>query len=147
MTAEAAGIIADGAAMLAGRAVDSCPAGMTIPGWVRVNQLAHAGWADLACLADSPPGRDCSGWNGAIMFLAEELRITAGTPEGLRALQQEALIPLELDLLDGRTCAPRSPMELVDMIRTELARVRRRRVHLSAGASTGPRERRISTGT
>jgi hypothetical protein len=131
MQAEASGPIADAIAILAGRVFDGCPAGRTVPAWVRVNQLAHASWTDLASLAESLPPWSSSAWDGAIMFLAGELRINAGSPEGLRGLQRDGLIPLELDLLDGRPQAPTTPTELVTMIQAEIGRVRRHRSHMT----------------
>ena len=59
-----------------------------IPGWVRVNQLAHADWDNLAGLAEGTPRVRRSAWDGAVGFLAAELVSTARSPSGLSQLQK-----------------------------------------------------------
>jgi hypothetical protein len=146
MQADASGLIADAIATLAGRTFDGCPAGKATPAWVRVNQLTHASWTDLASLADSQPPWRSTAWDGAIMFLAGEVRINAGSPDGLRGLQRDGLIPLELDLLDGRTQAPKTPTELVTTIQAEIARVRRHHSHMTGPQRVRRGEARVVNG-
>jgi len=97
---------------------------------VRVNQLAHADWDNMAGLADGPDLGRRSAWDGAVGFLAAELVSAAGSPAGLAQLQSSALIPLELDMLAGGP-TPATPIELVHVVRDRIARARARRTHPS----------------
>ena len=128
---EADQLVGAAAAILNGRTVRRYVRGEEPPVWVRVNQLAHADWDDLAELTDQSRPTRRKAWDGAIGFLAAELLLASRDPGGLVQVQRSALIPLELDLLTGRP-ATMTPTELVQAVRTRLAWVQARRTHPSA---------------
>jgi hypothetical protein len=99
-----------------------------VPGWVRVNELAHADWDDLAGLADGTRVLRRSAWDGAVGFLAVEMVSAAGSPSVLAQLLSSALVPLELDMLAGGP-TPGTPIVLVQIVRDRMARARDRRTH------------------
>src|SRR5215471_13603989 len=69
-----------------------------VPAWVYVNQLAHAGRADLEQLADHGWSEYRHKWNDACAYLANEL-LARADEQGSLAEVQRSLVPLELDLL------------------------------------------------
>ena len=115
----AAQVLAEATAILEG--CDRDPSNVAPPGWVRLNQLAHASWGDLERLAgrqtfDAP-------WAGAVSYLASEIRTQAGSAGRLLALQRHCLIPLELDVLGGRAISPKTPLRLISLVRAEVDRL------------------------
>jgi len=109
------GVVAEASALLEGGLADSILAGWPRPSWVWINQLAHGSWEDLRDLSQKRH-RWLRLWEGASTFLSAEMIACTGTPERLLALQRSALIPLELDVLDGRVEPPSSPLKLISMV-------------------------------
>jgi hypothetical protein len=106
------GVAEEAEAYLAGRYVDHLVAdGQPVPPWAVLNRLAHADHDQLTRLvAGEEAGRPAAprrqtAWAEAERFLAAHLLATGGaTPEGLARLQRDALVPLELALIQrGRT--------------------------------------------
>jgi len=116
-------VVAEATALVEGTVADSVQFGWPPPPWAWINKLAHADWADI-CDLSIKRHRLVRVWEGAISFLAADMRALAGTPEGLVELQRGALIPLELRVLAGRVQPPESPLELVAMVRAEMDRFR-----------------------
>jgi hypothetical protein len=86
------------AAFLAGRLVDHYAAvARAIPPWAVLNRLAHAERPELARLLT---GRAPVAWAGPERQIAAHLLTRALTPEALRALQRDVLVPLELALIE-----------------------------------------------
>lgn len=127
-------VVAGAAAVIGGRIVDARPVPPKDP-WCWVNTLSHGSCPALQELAARRVNAPANGWEAAAVFLASELGAACGSPGGLLDLQRAVLIPLELDLLDGRTTAPQTPGELVSIVRRELARARRNQ---PATAGDGP---------
>jgi hypothetical protein len=97
-------------AYLRGRLVDYLTGrGREIPAWAVLNRLAHADHDELVRLvggvAGSPtPVTRRLPWAEAERFLAARLLADDGrTAEGLRRIQAETLVPLELSLVDRTT--------------------------------------------
>jgi hypothetical protein len=82
---------------------------------VYVNQLAHAERAELERLADHGWSQYRHKWNDACAYLAGEL-LARADEQGSLAEVQRALIPLELDLLDGAYPSSVSPTMLVGWV-------------------------------
>jgi hypothetical protein len=145
MRDEIRALMAEAEAILAGRPSEGSPSeGSSSEGtasaepaagraWVSI--LAHADWVALTELENRFPLDGGSLWDDALVYLASELLAVAGTPERLFEVQRAALIPLELDLLAGTCQVPATALALVILVRPELARIRSRRAHPSAGRS------------
>lgn len=118
-------LVDEAAAVLEGRVSQTSLYGGAVPRWARLNQLAHGTWQDLGQFAAEPQGPGAP-WDGAVSFLAGEIRAHTGSPEVLLDFQRQALIPLELEILAGRASPADSPIELVSTVRAELARFCRR---------------------
>jgi hypothetical protein len=123
----AAYVLDQAAAILEGRVRDR--GSQTAEGWIRINQLAHVSWDDVQLLAKTR--MLCSPWEGAVSYLATEICAQADSAEGLLLLQRNGLVPLELDVLAGRTVLPETPLELISAVRAEVDRSRRFAGHLS----------------
>ena len=81
--------------------------GLTLSGWMWLNEIAH-GSPDTLASAASRGGRP--GWDGTTAVLARALAAaTASTEVG--SIQRTVLIPLELELI-GRTVTLRHLLEL-----------------------------------
>ena len=93
------------------------------PGWVWVNQLAHADFERLVGIANRVDLRWCSRWDDACAYLAAELLARGHGPRRVAALQR-VLIRIELDLLDGAISPIETPGELVELIYPALANSR-----------------------
>lgn len=94
-------------AFVQGRYVDWLAGdGQAIPAWAVLNRLAHSDPPDLVRLIadeDDPatvPPRRRHAWADDERFLAAHLLVAGGTPDGVRSLQQGALVPVELSLVD-----------------------------------------------
>jgi len=124
-------VVADAVATVTGRHLTGRWPTDPAPGWTWLNTLAHAETAHLSALADDLAAAQRSGWDGAMMFLANEVVSMAADSEELIALQRRVLIPLELDVLGGAVPAPASPAALVALVRARLDGARRRPDHLT----------------
>jgi hypothetical protein len=91
-----------------------------VPPWAYVNQLAHGERADLVRLADHGWSQYHRKWDDACAYLAGELLARADEGHSLTEAQR-ALIPLELDLLDGAYPCSVSPAMLVGWVSHALA--------------------------
>jgi hypothetical protein len=91
-----------------------------VPAWAYVNQLAHAERAELVRLADHGWSQYRHKWDDAGAFLANELLARANAQQSLADIQR-ALIPLELDILDGACPPAPTPAMLVGWVCHTLA--------------------------
>jgi hypothetical protein len=123
----AAQMLNQATAILEGRVRDL--SGQTAEGWIRINQLAHVSWDEAHRLAETRTLG--SPWEGAISYLASEICAQTDSAASLLVLQRNGLIPLELNVLAGRTAPPVTPLELISMVRAEVDRSRRFAGHLS----------------
>lgn len=96
-------------------------AGRPVPSWAWLNPLAHgtreevASWAGGARHRDAPPE-----WSQAITFLAGTVLEVAGDdPAELSCLQQQILVPLELQLA-AKWFEPMTPSRLVKLVAADL---------------------------
>jgi len=95
--------------------------GRRVPLLVQLGVLAHADLERLCGL-----GRYCRRgsvrrtWGSDMARLAGDLAASTGTPEALRGLQRELLIPLELEVLGGRHLLS-DREDLIRLVRSYLA--------------------------
>jgi len=92
---QTARLLAEATAIVEGTVADSVLSGWPPPPSAWVNKLAHADWAEI-CDLSMKRHRLVRVWEGAISFLAADMRAIASTPHGLLDLQRNALIRLEL---------------------------------------------------
>jgi hypothetical protein len=118
---EAAEILAEAEATRTGRLLERHGWQEDVPGWIVVNALAHRDWDGLAGLADGGGADPERARDAVVAFLASETLSTAGSPEGLDALQHAYLVPLELQLLGSSAPAPLPPIAVVTAVRARLA--------------------------
>ena len=107
-------------AYLAGRYVDHLTAqGRPVPVWSVLNRLAHADHPELVRVVEGNPGDRISKthpWAVAERFIAARLVATRGaTPEGLDAVQQMVLVPLELSLVERARHDKLTPDAILEM--------------------------------
>lgn len=107
-------------AYLAGRYVDHLTAqGHPVPVWSVLNRLAHADHAALVGLVEGNPGDGAHSphpWAVPERFIAARLIATRGaTPEGLDAVQQAVLVPLELSLIGRARHDKLTPDAILDL--------------------------------
>lgn len=117
-------VVAEATATVQGNITDLDDDGWPAQPWAWINKLAHATWSELGDLAEARPRR-ARGWDGATAYLASEIRAYASTPEDLLHLQRSGLIPLELELLDGRIVPPHRPADLVTLVHTQIGKTHR----------------------
>jgi hypothetical protein len=103
-------------ALLAGRVVDYYTAiRQEIPPWAALNRLAHADRTELFDLvARRVPAGVARPWSAAELLIAARLLVQARTPDDLRRVQQGALVPLELLLVDRWRPERLGPDEVLD---------------------------------
>lgn len=102
------GLADEVAAFLAGRLVDHLTArGQTVPAWAVLNRLAHADRSELIRFVEGAgvdrmihPSYAQAPWVAAERFIAGHLLVKAPTPEALVRVQQTALVPVELRLIE-----------------------------------------------
>ena len=126
---QAAALVAEAEAMVAGRLIDLPWAAERTFGQVVVNALAHADWVQLEGYSSGTHRSGSLAWDGALIFLADELRGAVGSPEELVAAQRAQLIPIELDILEGTVHEPATPAGLVSLLRPRIARAASRHRH------------------
>jgi hypothetical protein len=97
--------------------------GQVIPGWTRLNGVAHGDLNALKCMAQSLNSRDVRpiagysdrAWRVAQALVAEEIVTMAmDSPELLQRIQRRVLIPLEFHLMEEERV---TALELVVLIR------------------------------
>jgi hypothetical protein len=97
--------------------------GQVIPGWTRLNGVAHGDLNALKCMAQSPNSRDVRliagysdrAWRVAQALVAEKIVTMAmDSPELLQRIQRRVLIPLEFHLMEEERV---TALELVMLIR------------------------------
>jgi hypothetical protein len=117
------GVAEEVAAFLDGRLVDRLVATrQTVPGWAALNRLAHVDHAELVHLVAGGgldptvhPFRKLHAWAEQERFLAARLLATSGaTPDGLVRIQHDALIPLELSLIERSKAMRLRPENVLD---------------------------------
>lgn len=97
----AAELVADCRAFLLGQYADRLESlAIAVPVWAWTNLLAHASESELRveALSSGDPGRGNNGWHAARAYLAAEVLEVAAQSGTLDALQEESLVPLEMDL-------------------------------------------------
>ena len=100
---------------------------MPVPPWAHLNRVAHAEPAALVGLlgrdGDKLDGRVIS-WIGFERLAAREVLGTAdpATADGVRALQRQLLVPLELRLQSGEVDTPPTPARFLQLVRAALHR-------------------------
>lgn len=95
-------------AILEGRAVAYfLVRGQHVPPWAVLNRLAHADWSELVHLVEGDePGRTAGtgaprvAWATTERFVAGQLLARAATPDRLRQIQLDVLVPVEMGLID-----------------------------------------------
>jgi hypothetical protein len=104
------GVAEEVSAFISGRYVEFLvSAGRSVPGWAALNRLAHADHRDLVrVMAGAAPGGPMSrrryAWAEQERIMAAQLLATKGsTPAALTRAQQQALVPVELSLIDRVT--------------------------------------------
>ena len=83
-----------------------------LPRWAWLNQAAHADLDILRATAARQAAPKPSSGDAIQATLARAV-LSARTPHELRRLQQEILIPIELDLMCGGVVSPRRVVEQV----------------------------------
>jgi hypothetical protein len=102
------GLAGEVAAFLEGRLVDHfAGAGQTVPAWAVLNRLAHADRLELVRLVEgvgldriAHPSSGQPPWVATERFVAGHLLAKATTAEDLARVQQAALVPVELRLIE-----------------------------------------------
>jgi hypothetical protein len=115
-------------AFVEGRLADRIRAqGNSVPAWVALNRLAHADHKTLVQLVEGKgqkqltPIRPVHPWVEQERFIAAHLLATSGaTPEALDRIQQQALVPLELSLIERSRTERLSPEKVLDAGREAL---------------------------
>lgn len=109
-------VVKEAAALLDGQIADRYAPYDRIPAWAPVNALAHSNRDRLDqmihCRAAGHPGS----WSAAIGRLAGLILYSVDDDAQLARLQRDALIPLELGLLDRSVPAPRTPSRLAKLV-------------------------------
>lgn len=86
------------------------------PSWAYLNRLAHCSVDQMVALAEAAGRGRPGGWGATLGYIAAELLTFEKTSDQIRRAQREALIPLELDLLDGQLAEPECPEEFRALI-------------------------------
>ncbi|HEY8524437.1 MAG TPA: hypothetical protein VIL48_05720 [Acidimicrobiales bacterium] len=109
-------------AFLAGRLADLyAAAGRPPPPWVAINRLAHAGRDELLHVVEGErvppylhPSIRAAQWRVTERFVAGALLAQARTPEELAAIQREALVPVELALIERSKVERLTPEAVIE---------------------------------
>lgn len=83
-----------------------------LPVWGLVSILAHADRAELCHIAEIGFAAHPSTWMAAVGRLADGIQAVARTDMELLQLQRQALVPIELGLLNRELSAPATPIQL-----------------------------------
>jgi len=130
LTASSARLVADAEAFLAGEYANHLRRHrVAVPGWARLNRLAHGDLASLhqcrrplataksAAFADWPE----ESWRRAQQLLATELlKLVDNDPDKLSQVQRSVLVPLELRLIHVEEERSLTALELVQSTRSAL---------------------------
>ncbi len=96
--------------------------GEPAPAWGYLNLLAHSDRASLRRVRDfNQSRRPLSGWGTVVFDLIVDILNSAPLDDDLQAMQRRALVPLELDIWDGRETLS-SPQDLDVLVRGALYR-------------------------
>src|SRR5271167_84361 len=96
--------------------------GEAAPAWGYLNLLAHSDRSSLRRVRDFNQSRmPLSGWGTVVFDLIVDILNLVPTDEELIALQRTALIPVELEIWDGREMLA-SPQDLGILVRSALYR-------------------------
>jgi hypothetical protein len=96
--------------------------GEAAPAWGYLNLLAHSERGALQRVRDfNQSRRPLSGWGTVVFELIVDMLSAAPTEEDLRALQRQALVPLELRIWGGEELLA-SPQDLDILVRGALYR-------------------------
>ncbi|MCL4421589.1 MAG: hypothetical protein M1115_00210 [Actinobacteria bacterium] len=116
---------------------------MGAPYWVWLSILAHGTKDEIVGLTEMPPvsksiPKEVEPWRKASAFLAQELLTFAvKAPQGLSGLQQDVLIPLELDLTADPGSKYLGPSQFVNEVLVALRRFAHSMRHPSDHQMTG----------
>jgi hypothetical protein len=94
------------------------------PAWTWVNLLAHGTTDELETASRPGHGYAAGSWTMARAFLCREVLDIAARTGTLSALQQEALVPLELRLISSEPMRIWNSGTLVQLVIEELERYR-----------------------
>jgi hypothetical protein len=96
--------------------------GEAAPAWGYLNLLAHSERGSLQRVRDfNQSRRPLSGWGTVVFELIVDMLSAAPTEEDLRALQRQALVPLELRIWGGEELLA-SPQDLDILVRSAIYR-------------------------
>lgn len=96
--------------------------GEAAPAWGYLNLLAHSDRCSLRRVRDfNQSRRPLSGWGTVVFELIVDILNSAPTEDDLQTLQRKALVPLELEIWDGRETLS-SPHDLDILVRSALYR-------------------------
>jgi hypothetical protein len=96
--------------------------GEAAPAWGYLNLLGHSDRGSLRRVRDfNQSRRPLSGWGTVVFELIVDMLNSAPTEEDLQSLQRCALVPLELDIWDGRETLS-CPQDLDILVRSALYR-------------------------
>lgn len=114
--AAAQDLVNEATGFLRGRATDAYQNGGRVPAWALVSSLAHSDFDHFLQVTQLGQRDHPASWNAAIAYLATEILATAPDARQLAAIQQEVLVPIELDLLAGIIPPPAVPLDLAGLI-------------------------------
>jgi hypothetical protein len=104
--------------------------GQGVPGWARVNTLAHSDPEKLTGLNTTHADLGANGWDAVVSYLATEiLCIGHRQAEEVALIQRTVLVPLELALLAGILPEPRDPAQLATLVINALQQAPIRDMH------------------
>lgn len=109
-------VVAEATTLLGGEVADRYAPYERIPAWAPVNALAHSDRRRLYELAHCRAADHPGSWCAAVARLAELMLDSIDDDTQLARLQREALVPLELGLLDRSVPAPRTPSRLAVLV-------------------------------
>jgi hypothetical protein len=115
-TSDEHAVVAEAVRLLGGRAIDADLDGKYMAVWLPVNQLAHADAARLRDITGDWRYAHPASWTAMLAYLAGQVLVAAPTSAELLRLQREALVPLELQLLDDPAGRPTTPGQLASVV-------------------------------
>lgn len=90
--------------------------GRRAPTWVLMSRVAHADLARLVATAAAGRGAEPGSWEAGVAYLATEILTVSPDADSLARLQRDALLPLELALLEGDVTDPVTTRRFVDLV-------------------------------
>lgn len=112
-------IVDEAERLLTGHAADTIQ-GSRIPAWAPLNTLAHGDLGRLQSLAREDEDGHRGPLASTLAYLATEVLLAAPGEDELVELQRDALVPVELGVLDDTVAAPRTAAELAGLVMRSL---------------------------